>query len=70
MWRSDNRLDGRTRRIQWDHGQPLLFRTRRECRAWIEEKFGYIRTRDDLKREPFGWKMPLAIKVEVRLVPV
>ena len=44
-------------------GWPQLFRTRRECRAWIEEHHGYIRSRDDLKR--MGWRMPRAVMVSI-----
>lgn len=66
QWRSDNRLDGRTRRLQGDfHGLPMLFHTRTRCRAYIEKEYGYIRTRPDLKVEPYGWKMPMAVKVVV-----
>lgn len=44
-------------------GWPQLFRTRRECRAWIEEHHGYLRHRDDLKR--MGFTMPRAVMVDV-----
>jgi hypothetical protein len=44
-------------------GWPQLFRTRRECRAWIEEHHGYIRQRDDLKA--MGWRMPRAVMVSI-----
>ncbi len=66
QWRSDNTLDGRTRRLQGDfHGLSMLFHTRRECRAHIEQEYGYIRTRSDLRAEPHGWKMPVATRVLV-----
>ncbi len=45
----------------------MLFRTRAECRAWIDEHYGYIRTRADLRAEPHGWRMPRAVKVRVVL---
>ena len=44
-------------------GWPQLFRTRRECRAWIEEHHGYLRERDDLKR--MGIRMPRAVMVDI-----
>lgn len=55
--------------LQW-HPEPgpgfyRLFRTRRACRAYIEERYGYIRRRPDLKAEPFKWRMPRAVRVEV-----
>lgn len=76
MWaaKSDqtNRLDGRrvTLNLYWwkslklHHGTPLmLFPTRRECRAWIAEEYGYLRHRPDLQREPHCWRVPRAVKV-------
>lgn len=65
-WRSVNRLDGDTR--HWIYGGdvvPRLFRTRAECREFIEAEFGYIRDREDLRREPHGWRMPRAVMVVV-----
>jgi hypothetical protein len=47
---------------------PALFRTRREARAWIEREYGYIRRRPDLRAEPHGWRMPVAVRVEIRRV--
>ncbi len=44
-------------------GWPQLFRTRRECRAWIEEHHGYIRERPDLKA--MGFRMPRAVMVSI-----
>ena len=64
-WHSVNRLDGDKRHILYDDLTPKLFRTRRECRAWLDEKFGYIRERPDLQAEPFGWRMPQAVMVNV-----
>lgn len=67
LFQSDNRLEGRTRHLQWNGEAPFLFMTRREARAFIEKRWGYIRTRPDLKAEPHGWKMPKAVKVAVIL---
>jgi hypothetical protein len=44
-------------------GWPQLFRNRRECRAYIEERHGYIRQRDDMKR--MGFRMPRAVMVSI-----
>jgi hypothetical protein len=43
----------------------VLFRTRQKAREYINEKYGYIRTRPDLRVEPHGWRIPTAIKVDV-----
>ena len=64
-WRSKNRLDGETRHILYEDCIPILFRTRREARAYIERTFGYIKTRPDLHVEPHGWRLPVAVRVAV-----
>jgi hypothetical protein len=66
-WRSKNTLDGTSRHLIWEDGLRL-FRTRRECRAFIHGKYGYIRDRDDLRAEPHGWHIPRAVRAEVRRI--
>ena len=53
--------------IMWRKRLPLLFTTRKEARAWIEENYGFIRTRKDLRDAPHYWRMPRAVLVTVRL---
>ena len=70
-WSQTNILDGRREHLilfDWKEKprRPLLFRTRRECRAFIEREYGYIRKRKDLLNEPHCWRVPRAVKVEVR----
>jgi hypothetical protein len=68
-WHSVNVLDGNRRHLIWNPepgpGAFRLFRTRRECRAYIEERYGDIRWREDLRTEPHGWRMPQAVRVTV-----
>lgn len=64
-WVSENKLDGRKEYIMWEHGQPLLFRTRQQARNSRDYRFGYIRNRPDLKGEPHGWRLPRPVRVEV-----
>jgi hypothetical protein len=68
-WSRTNKLDGHGEHLilyEWRTNQPrLLFRTRAECRAWIEKEYGYIREREDLRREPHCWRLPQAVKVKV-----
>lgn len=45
---------------------PVLFRTRREARTYIEEKYGYIKTRTDLREYPHCWRLPIPVRVVVR----
>lgn len=67
LWRSRTRLDGVTEVFMWEGGNPLLFPTRRAARAYIEGKYGYIKSRPDLQAEPHGWRLPLAVRVVVSL---
>ena len=55
------------RGIMWHACLPLLFQTRRECRAYIEKEYGYIKRRPDLRAEPHNWRMPVATSVRVIL---
>ena len=64
-WHSNNYLDGESRHIINDNCLPALFRTRRKCREFIKEKYGYIAGRPDLQNEPHGWRQPQAVKVDV-----
>jgi hypothetical protein len=68
-WSKTNKLDGHTehliifdRRTRQPH---LLFKSRAECRAWIEKEYGYIREREDLRRESHCWRLPQAVRVDV-----
>src|SRR3972149_2927755 len=67
--RQQNRRAGVNRcrilHLVWEH-QLRLFRSRRECRKFIEERYGYIRRRPELRAKPYGWLMPIAVRVVVR----
>lgn len=66
QWRSENELDGKVEHLMWDYGTtPLLFKTRREARAYCKETYGYIRHRPDLRAEPHGWKPARVVKVRI-----
>ena len=73
LWISENKLDGVTRHlvlscckpVLFTTRAPVLFTTRAQARRYIEENYGYIRKRPDLRREPHGWKMPVPVKVTV-----
>jgi hypothetical protein len=62
MWRSTSELNGD---FMWNGSTPYLFRTKREAKALIDEKWGYIKDRPDLRAEPHGWRLPVPVKVEV-----
>lgn len=72
-WESRNRLDGRTVRfVCHGSGKPpqfsaygeVFFATRADARAWVNEHYGYIKCRPDLKGEPHGWKFPKVVRAE------
>lgn len=67
-WNSSNRLDGERRFIVMRDLCPALFKSRREARAYRDEKYGYIKGRPDLKAEPHGWTLPRIVRVECRVV--
>lgn len=50
--------------------RPLLFSTRAKALKYINEKWGYIRERKDLRQPPHNWRMPKAVRVEVFLKEV
>ena len=70
LHRSDNLLDGYR---EWIGGEANgttrahLFPTRDAARKYITEHYGYLASRPDLRREPHGWMMPRAVRVEVSI---
>lgn len=64
-WCSKDKIDGERKHIINENCLPKLFKTRREARLFIKEKYGFIATRPDLRSEPHGWRMPRVIKVDV-----
>ena len=67
LWRSHNALNGKSEYVLGEGPEKpvLLFQSRQDARDAIEMKFGYIRQRPDLQREPHGWRMPLPVRVKV-----
>ncbi len=51
--------------IMWHNCEPLLFHKRKDARAYIEKEYGYIKTREDLRRPPYNWRLPKAVRVNV-----
>jgi hypothetical protein len=62
-WYSRNQLDGEKCYFMVFGQIDFIFRTRRECRAAIKKRWGYIATRQDLRAEPHGWRVPRAVRV-------
>ena len=68
LWYSKNNIDGTTKHLINEDFKPVLFKTRKECREWIFKRYGYIKTRKDLRSEPHGWRLPIPIKVKVTAI--
>lgn len=66
---SKNRIDGLRQWYDFNSqaNSYRLFNTRKEARNYIEKLFSYIRNRPDLKAEPHGWRMPVAVKVKLTI---
>jgi hypothetical protein len=69
-WRSCNRLDGVNNHLVYRHPHITgkewsIFETKKACKKFIDEHYGYIRTRKDLRSEPHGWRMPHPVKVKI-----
>jgi len=61
------KVDKKEKRKQlvYENCVPILFQTRKKARLYAEGRYGYIKTRKDLRDSPFGWRMPRPIKVHV-----
>lgn len=68
LWRQQTRLDGLTEHLIYNECKPVLFRTRREARAFAVKEYGYIKYRKDLRVEPHCWRLPKPVRVEVRRI--
>lgn len=68
-WESGpNSLDGVHAYFLWGGAAPLVFRTKRECKEYIDDHWGYIRKRPDLHKFPHGWRMPKPVRVTVMVM--
>lgn len=67
LWRSENRIDGKSEHLLCSGCLPILFSSRRQAREHIDALYGYIRKRPDLKAEPHGWKMPIPVRVKIEI---
>ena len=67
LWRSCNKLDGQSRHLICSNCLPVIFLTKRQAREYAREHYGYIARRQDLRREPHGWRMPIPVRVIIEL---
>jgi hypothetical protein len=45
----------------------MLFHSREAARKYLDIHYGYFRNRPDLRREPFGWRIPKVVRANVRV---
>lgn len=65
LWHTKNKLSGVRKHIIFENCLPVMFVTKREIKAYIKEKYGYIATRKDLRVEPHCWRVPKPIKLKI-----
>lgn len=67
LWRSNCKLDGKRSHLIHHQKSSLvaLFKTRRKAKKFITLHYGYIKRRPDLRAEPHGWLMPIAVRVKI-----
>ena len=63
LWHAKNRLSGCREHLMFENCELLMFTRRSDARAFAHQKYGYIKTRHDLRVEPHGWRMPRPIKI-------
>lgn len=67
-FRSKNRLDGYQESfVIGTDGTTALFFARESARTYTRLRFGYLKDRPDLHREPYGWLAPQVVRVKVTL---
>ena len=64
LWCVKMREDGsKKEHLIWEDRKPLIFHTQQEARAYAAAKYGYIKTRADLRQAPHGWRCPMPVKI-------
>ncbi len=63
LWHSKDRLDGVREHLIYENCVPMIFQRRSEARAYATQRYGYIKTRKDLRSEPCGWRLPIPVHV-------
>ena len=74
--RSQNNLDGKTEHllgcaseavqtVRLSGYRTAAFKTRQQAREYIDNHYGYIKLRPDLRAEPHGWKMPIVVPINI-----
>ena len=51
--------------LMFDGPKPLAFKTKKQCKKFIDEKWGYIKNRPDLKTAPYYWRLPKPVRIRI-----
>ena len=66
VWFSRSKRHGTERYLlRGVEGNVLTFRTRALARKYIAGAYAYIARRSDLRGEPYGWRLPRAVRVRI-----
>lgn len=65
LMREENKANGKMEYLCCRDARPVVFHTRKETHAYIRQAFGYLKRQPNLRREPYGWRMPQPIKVRM-----
>jgi len=66
LWRVNTKASGKILSIMYaETGTPVLFRTKRLAKEWIRQNHASVAQRKDLRAEPYGWRMPIPVRVNI-----
>jgi len=67
LFRSHTKREGKQQHLVHENFVPVLFPTRKEATAYIKAEYGLLAKRSELRKEPYGWRMPIPVRVHVEL---
>ena len=70
LWVSGDSMGGQNCYLMGEPeaGMTILFRTRRQARAYRDKRWGYIRGREELRVAPHFWRLPRVVRCEVTII--
>lgn len=79
-WTADSPLDGHVEHLEGGarFSRPeefagytlMVFATKASAQRHIRQHYGYIAKRQDLRRPPFCWRMPKAVRVTITIAEI
>ena len=66
LWRVHTKAAGEILSIIYaETGTPVLFKSKRLAKEWIRQNHASVAQRKDLRAEPYGWRMPVPVRVSI-----